>query len=134
MAEKNRIDIDVSTSSIDIELSGESQVIDLMANSTAIDFEVSTYTKDYLPLLNKPKINGKTLKGDMGPEDLNLTYVYHQNISSSEWIIQHPLNKYPSVTIISSAGDEIIGGVHYDSESQITLTFKGAFKGTAILN
>jgi len=61
-------------------------------------------------------------------------YVYVQNVASNEWIILHDLNKYPSVSIINSAGDEVIGDVHYDSLNQVTITFEGSFKGKATLN
>lgn len=61
-------------------------------------------------------------------------YVHIQSEASDEWIIVHNLNKYPSVSIINSAGDEVIGDVHYDSVNQVTLTFEGSFKGRATLN
>ena len=49
-------------------------------------------------------------------------------------LIVHNLNKYPAVSIIDSAGDEVIGNIHYDSLNQVTITFIGAFKGKATLN
>ena len=61
-------------------------------------------------------------------------YVHKQTEASAEWIIVHNLNKYPAVSIIDSAGDEVVGNVHYDSVNQVTITFTGAFKGTATLN
>ncbi len=75
-----------------------------------------------------PAVSSGTSSG----EDKN--YVHIQNTASSEWVIVHNLNKYPSVTVINSAGDQVIGDVVYDSINQITITFKGAFKGTATLN
>lgn len=97
-------------------------------------------TKDnYNRLNNKPSINGVTLEGDKTSEDLGLdvadaNYIHQQTEASDEWIIVHNLNKYPAVSIIDSAGDEVEGNVHYDSINQITITFIGAFKGTATLN
>ena len=61
-------------------------------------------------------------------------YVHVQSEASDEWVIVHNLNKYPSVSVIDSAGDEVIGDVHYDSVNQVTLTFEGSFKGRATLN
>lgn len=61
-------------------------------------------------------------------------YVFEQTVASDEWIIIHNLNKYPSVSIINSAGDEVIGDIHYDSFNQVTITFEGSFKGKATLN
>ena len=94
---------------------------------------------NYNKLTNKPKINGVTLEGNKTAEDLgidvaDLNYVHNQTEASDEWIIVHNLNKYPAVSIIDSAGDEVEGNVHYDSLNQVTITFIGSFKGTATLN
>lgn len=62
------------------------------------------------------------------------TYTHTQSESSATWVIVHNLNKYPCTVIVNSAGEEVIGDIKYDSTNQITVTFKGAFKGTAILN
>lgn len=89
---------------------------------------------------NKPTINGKVLQGDLTSADLGITtgndlnYVHKQNEASDEWIILHNLGKYPTVSVLDSAGDEVIGDIHYDSLNQITIKFKGAFKGSATLN
>ena len=61
-------------------------------------------------------------------------YVHIQNAASNRWVIVHNMNKYPSVTIVNSAGDEVIGDVFYDNTNQVTITFAGAFKGKAVLN
>lgn len=94
---------------------------------------------NYNKLTNKPKINGVTLEGNKTAEDLeidvaDLNYVHNQTEASDEWVIVHNLNKYPAVSIIDSAGDEVEGNVHYDTLNQVTITFIGSFKGTATLN
>lgn len=61
-------------------------------------------------------------------------FLYTQTIASDTWSIQHNLNKYPSVSVIDSAGDEVIGEVEYNTINKVTISFKGAFKGTATLN
>jgi hypothetical protein len=38
------------------------------------------------------------------------------------------------VTVIDSAGEEVIGNITYDDQNQVTITFSGAFKGSATLN
>lgn len=96
-------------------------------------------SEDYNVLKNKPSINGVVLKGDKTARELGIeagdaNYVHKQTESSDEWIIVHQLNKYPSVSVMDSAGDEVEGNVHYDTLNRITITFKGAFKGTATLN
>jgi len=93
---------------------------------------------DYENEDNKPSINGVTLIGDITSEELGLdadkTYLYQQTVASDTWIIVHNLNKYPSVSVIDSAGNEVIGEVSYDDKNQVTLKFEGGFKGVATLN
>jgi len=62
------------------------------------------------------------------------TYTHDQSIPSATWTIAHNLGRYPSVTVVTSAGDTVLGSVRYDSADQITLTFAGAFAGKAHLN
>jgi hypothetical protein len=63
-----------------------------------------------------------------------LGYVFTQSTPATVWTINHDLNKYPSVSIVDSANDEVIGEVKYNSTSQIVLTFSAAFSGKAFLN
>ena len=93
---------------------------------------------DYEDETNKPSINGVTLSGNKTSDDLGLvadkTYLHHQTVASDTWVIVHNLNKYPSVAVIDSAGNEVIGEVNYDDKNQVTLKFEGGFKGVATLN
>lgn len=63
-----------------------------------------------------------------------LGYVFTQSTPSTTWTINHDLGKYPAVSIVDSANDEVIGEVHYTSTTQIVLTFSAAFSGKAFLN
>lgn len=93
---------------------------------------------DYEDETNKPSINGVTLSGNKTSDDLGLvadkTYLHHQTVASDTWVIVHNLNKYPSVAVIDSAGNEVIGEISYDDKNQVTLKFEGGFKGVATLN
>lgn len=62
------------------------------------------------------------------------SYVYTQSVSSKEWHIFHDLGKYPSVTIIDSAGTVVIGQVQYASQNEIVLHFSAPFSGKAFFN
>lgn len=117
----------------------ESEIIDVgNISNVEIKCPKPNISSNYNKLTNKPSINGVTLEGNKTTEELNIetdaNYTHKQTEASNEWIIVHNLNKYPSVSIIDSAGDEVIGNVHYDSSNQVTITFTGAFKGTATLN
>lgn len=62
------------------------------------------------------------------------TFIYAQSTPSSTWEIQHNLNKFPSVTIIDSAGTVVIGQVSYIDNDNILVEFSSGFSGKAYLN
>lgn len=77
-------------------------------------------------------------KGDQGDRGLpgaaSPTYVHDQAVPLDVWVIDHPLSKFPSVTYMDSAGDEIDGILSYDSLDRVTVTFGAATGGKAYLN
>lgn len=63
--------------------------------------------------------------------DLN----YTQEFSVTDIIaVNHNLNKYPSVTIIDSAGDEVEGEVFYMNTNQVIVRFTAPFSGRITCN
>ena len=60
--------------------------------------------------------------------------VFTQMVSSATWTIQHNLDKYPSVTVIDSAGTICVGEIQYISSNKLVLIFSSAFSGIAYLN
>ena len=62
------------------------------------------------------------------------TYSYDQGVAADTWHIAHFLNKYPSVTVVDSAGTTIDCTVTYINSNECELKFNAAFKGTAYLN
>lgn len=64
----------------------------------------------------------------------DVSFVYEQSPASDVWTINHALGKYPSVTVVDSAGDEVEGNVNHVSVNQVVLTFSAAFSGRAFLN
>lgn len=67
-------------------------------------------------------------------ETRDIYYVHNQGVASDTWVITHNLKKWPSVTIVDSLGNMVIGEVQYTSINTITLTFNGGFSGKAYLN
>jgi hypothetical protein len=69
---------------------------------------------------------------------LNLSYVdthvHYQTISEIEWTVIHNMNKFPSVTIVDSAGSIVEGAVDYINLNSCKITFCGAFSGKAYFN
>ena len=95
-------------------------------------------TSNYNDLDNKPKINNVTLEGNKTSSELGLTgdkhFTYIKSTPDSVWDITHDLDKYPSVTIVDSAGSVVMGDITYTSKSALTVTFSAAFSGKAYLN
>lgn len=73
-------------------------------------------------------------QGPQGDSGTDAFYLHNQMVASSTWTITHNLNKYPSVTIVTSAGDEVEGNVSYTSINSVQLTFSAPFGGKAYLN
>ena len=72
--------------------------------------------------------------GPAGSGDTKFTYD-HSFSSSDIWVIAHNLGKYPSVTVVDSTGEEVIGfGAHYTDVNNVTLTYAAGFAGYAYLN
>lgn len=90
----------------------------------------------YNALYDKPKLNGVTIEGnhDSAYYGVDQTYTHQQTVASAEWTIAHNLHKYPSVTVVDSAGSVVVGGVQYLSLNDVVITFSGPFSGTAYLN
>lgn len=63
-----------------------------------------------------------------------LTYTFSQIIPSSTWTIEHNLERHPSVTVVDSSGNMVMGETFYDNNNNITLTFAAPFAGKAYLN
>jgi len=61
-------------------------------------------------------------------------YVFTQSTNSATWIVNHGLNKYPSVTVANNADITIYGEVEYDSLNQVTITFADPTNGKAFFN
>lgn len=70
------------------------------------------------------KVNGEKLG----------SFTYNQTVASEEWIIEHNMNKNPSVTIVDSANTVVVGSVDYLDKNSLRVSFKFAFKGKAYLN
>lgn len=62
------------------------------------------------------------------------TYIHTQSIVSNTWTINHNLKKFPSITVIDTAGTQVIGKIEYVDENNVKLTFSSAFSGKAYLN
>jgi hypothetical protein len=72
--------------------------------------------------------------GSTLPGSGDRSYRHDQSPAASEWVIDHGLGKWPSVTIIDSAGDEVEGDVTFVNQNRVIVTFSAAFAGSAFVN
>lgn len=62
-------------------------------------------------------------------------YTHDQASASASWTVTHNLGRFPSITVVDTSGNRILGfEAVYDSANQVTLTFSAAFSGKAYLN
>ena len=97
-----------------------------------------TGTTDYNQLTNRPSINGNVLSGNQTSEQLGITddktFIFNQAVASTEWKISHGLNKYPSVMIVDSGNNVVVGDIEYIDKNNVKCIFSSAFSGSAYVN
>lgn len=87
-----------------------------------LEIEVSDY--DELVVEEQGQITVETDKN----------YLHKQTVPSKLWVIKHDLGKYPAVSIMDSAKNEVVGEVIYHDKNTLTTSFMGEFSGIATLN
>ena len=65
---------------------------------------------------------------------LAVSYIHQQTSPLSAWTITHNLGKYPSVSVVDSSGNEVVGELQYINANQVILNFSAPFSGEAYLN
>lgn len=109
------------------------------------DYEV-TRIEDHPEIANAYKVTVVPIEGNAASRFTNDDYysivaesgdksfTHIQSSSSATWVITHNLGKYPAVAVQDSAGTDVFGEVEYNSIYKLTITFSGAFSGSAYLN
>jgi hypothetical protein len=90
-------------------------------------FSVTTTERINATVLDKFSILGVNAGSDK-------FFTHDQSTPESEWTITHNLNKRPSVVVVDSAENVVVGEVEYINDNQVTLRFAGAFSGKAYFN
>lgn len=62
------------------------------------------------------------------------SYIHNQSTSSATWTITHNLGFYPSVSVVDSGGNYVVGDVTYVSLNVVSIAFSSAFGGKAYLS
>lgn len=62
------------------------------------------------------------------------TYEFTQGEASSDWTVVHNMDKYPSVSVVDSAGTLVVGDVEYINKNALIIHFSAEFSGKVYLN
>lgn len=116
------------------------------------DFAKVAFSGNYGDLFNKPDLSKKQNKlvsgvniktvnhetllgsGNVDIENPPETYEHSQLVPERVWHVTHNLDKYPSVTVVDSAENVVVGEVVYIDNNTVEMTFQGAFSGKAYFN
>lgn len=71
---------------------------------------------------------------DVAADGPDLNYVHTQKDAQFVWVINHNLNKYPSVDTFSANDVEVVGVVEYTDTNTLTVRFSKPVSGKAYLN
>lgn len=61
-------------------------------------------------------------------------FVFTQAIPATVWTVNHNLGKFPSVTVVDSDGQRVIGDEQHVNPNRVVLTFSAGFSGKAYCN
>lgn len=97
------------------------------------DAEVENVGTSSAAILNFTIPEGK--QGIPGPAGADGDKNFVQEFTNSDSVlVNHNLNKYPSVTVINSANDEVVGELEYININSLLVTFIGSFSGKITCN
>lgn len=61
-------------------------------------------------------------------------FIHEQSIASSNWVITHGLNKFPSINILDIEGSMILGEITFLNKNKLKVEFNSDISGKAYLN
>ena len=123
---------DVALSSV-LVISEVEESVTVSVENVASTVTVETQTVVAEGTMGPPGRKGD--QGDKGDPGLSgASLIHEQSVADTVWVIRHDLGRYPSITVVDSSGEEVEGGIKYDSSNQITLTFSAPFGGYAYIN
>ena len=115
---------------------GRSDWVVIVAPGTTETIEVPAATLDLVEIAEQGPAGPPGADGAVGPPGPpgGTNYVHTQAVPAADWTITHNLGRYPSVTVIDSAGSTVVGDVEYLSNNAVAIHFNAAFGGAAYLN
>ena len=99
-----------------------SSIEDLKNRVTTTEQEIATHTEQIDELTEEVA------------KSADKNYIHKQQVASNLWTVVHNLGKYPSITVVDSAGTVVTGEIVLQTTEQAVISFNGAFSGKAYCN
>ncbi len=115
---------------------GRSDWVVIVAPGITETIAIPSPTLDLVEIAEQGPAGPPGADGAVGPPGPpgGASYTHNQMVPAADWTITHGLGRYPSVTVVDSAGTTVHGDVDYLSTNQIAIHFTAAFGGAAYLN
>jgi hypothetical protein len=84
-------------------------------------------------IINQDSQNLVTVRTGTISTGLTRRHVHTQTTPSASWTINHTLGGKPSVTVVDTGDNVVLGDVQYISSTQVVCSFSSAFAGFAYL-
>lgn len=117
---------DTSNGSSVISVNGKTGVV--LLDKTDVGLGQVDNTSD----LDKPISNATQIALDLVKEDKH--YKHIQTTAEVSWLVEHNLNKLPSISTFQNDNTEIVGEIIYVDDNKIMMVFSSAVAGYAICN
>lgn len=133
---KNELEVSIEllSDSLTAQLEGDSKL------SASIEGSIREYPKFEGPYEVYPTIEDQTIettkklmRGDVIVHRIPF-YIHYQDEPEAIWNVSHMLNKRPSVTIVDSGDNVVVGDIEYLDDDHVRITFVAPFSGKAYLN
>jgi hypothetical protein len=106
-------------------------IVEYTADTNFYQVGLSLYSSNGVLNLDKHYIFGEfTNPASEGDK----TFVFVQATPSTDWSIQHNMNKFPSVAVVNNNNILMYGNTTYIDENNLTINFSAGFSGKAYLN
>jgi hypothetical protein len=115
------VEVGRTTVDLDVQLGTATAALDVSVGAITADLAVS--------------VGGATVgpPGPPGPAG-DSSFVFTQDVAATIWAITHNLNRFPSLTLVDTAGDEMETDFRYIDSNNIEVIFNIASTGIAYLN
>lgn len=109
-----------------------------MENSSIEDLKNRVTTAEEGIIENSERITTNSIKIEELEQEIDQSadknFVYKQQFASDTWTVVHNLGKFPSITVVDSAGTVVTGEIILQTTEQAVISFNGAFSGKAYCN